>query len=418
MTASHQTRAHRTAAERLAALLLLFALLVSLVSCGTEPPIVTEGLTVLETPTVPPSEAAVAEAEQVFEALFLLATEQALGSAVPPGTQKTVEAHAEEVARLLSESGTDDAGYRAVTAILAQDGEAAVTEWFGGSKEGYPCLRALYLSLTEHLSTEALSDLAYALLDYSYTFRCEAAWERAETYRDREALYLRYLQKYEALSTEADTFRSEIDRDCFSAAFRTLLMLSELFTEAEGDTASLTAFTPTELTVFLRLIPLEEIETSTEGYELLLSLAARETGGIPSRLLFAAQDAGDLPTVAAELGGLLALLTHLRDAMSSRDAALLRERDHKALLVSLSGTLGEEDRATLARLEALSLDRAAYDAVGLAEWGDAYAAYAEGLSTVTAAELLAAAGTDAFAALLPRYLANITPVLSYCYETQ
>lgn len=418
MTASHQKRAHRPAAKRLVALLLLLSLSLSLVACGDPAPeIVTEGLTVLETPTVPPSEAAVAEAEAVLYPLFLFAAEQALGSAVPPGTQKTVAAHAKEVARLLSESGTGDAGYRAVTAILARDGEAAVAEWFGGSEEGYPCLRALYLSLTEHLPTEAIADLAYALLDYSYTFRCEAAWERAEAHRDREALYLRYLQKYEALSAEADTFRTEIDGDCFSAAFRTLLMLSDLFAKAEGDTAALTAFTPTELTVFLRLIPFEEIETSPEGYELLLSLAARETGGDIAFLLSVAEEAGDLAHLASVTEGLITLAAHLRDAVGEEEALLLQGSEHEKLLSALFAELPDGDWDYLASLAALPLSREAYAEAAALRWED-YTAYAAELVPITAEELRATAGTDGFAALLPRYLASITPVLSYCYENR
>jgi hypothetical protein len=396
---------------------LLLSLSLSLVACGDPAPeIVTEGLTVLETPTVPPSEAAVAEAEEVLYPLFLFAAEQKLGSAVPPGTQKTVAAHAKEVARLLSESGTGDAGYRAVTAILARDGEAAVAEWFGGSEEGYPRLRALYLSLTEHLPTEAIADLAYALLDYSYTFRTEAAREDWEKHKDRP-LGEWCRQKYEALAAEHATFRPEIDGDCFSAAFRTLLMLSDLFAKAEGDTAALTAFTPTELTVFLRLIPFEEIETSPEGYELLLSLAARKTGGGMAFLLSVAEEAGDLSHLASVTEGLITLAAHLRNAVGEEEALLLQGSEHEKLLSALFAELPDGDWDYLASLAALPLSREAYAEAAALRWED-YTAYAAALVPITAEELRAAAGTDGFAALLPRYLANITPVLSYCYENR
>ena len=416
MKASHQKWARRPA-ERLAALLLLLALAVSLVSCGAEPPIVTEGLTVLETPTVPPSDEAVAEGEQVFLSLLLYATEKRLGGAVPSGTRREIETHARKVALLLAESGVGEDGYRAVSLLLARDGEGAVDEWLAGSDGGYPRLRALYLALTAHLPVGAITELAYTLLDYSYTFRTEAAREDWEKYEGRPVGdYAK--QKYEALAAEHATFRAEIGEECFAAALRTLLMLSDLFAESEGDSEALTVFTPAELLIFLDYIPLDGIRTSPEGYTLLLSLLARERGDLPSRLLAAARDAGDLPMLAGRAEGLLTLLVHLRDLMDKEEAILLRERRYGDLLSSLFAKLPEGDWAFLDALATLPLDRAAYDAVGVSEWGDAYTAYAEAVTPATVEELRAAAGSEDFAPLLARYLAAITPVLSYLLEGQ
>ncbi len=396
---------------------VLFLLLLSLLltSCGGDaPPIVTEGLTVLETPSHPPSEEAIAEAEEVLYPLFLLAAERKLGTAVPPGTQRRLADHAKKVALLLADAGVTEEGYLAVTAILARDGEAAIGEWFQESDGGYPRLRALYLSLSEQLSAEAIARLAYRTLFYSYDVRCESARQRYETYG-----YPHQLIELNRLEAERATLAAEVGEDSFSAALRTLLMLSDLIAEAGGDTDALTSFTPAELTVFLGYIPLDGIRTTPAGWELLLSLAARPAaGGVPSRLLAAAEECGDLPTLAAEMNGILTLLTHLRDGMGKEEAALLRDREYRALLSALAEKLTDGDWALLDALASLPLDRAVYDGLGAAEWGDAYLTYAAATVPISAAELRAAVGTDGFADLLPRYLANITPVLSYMLEGQ
>ena len=398
---------------RAAALLLLLALPSSLVSCGGAPPIVTEGLTVLEEPSTPPSAEAVAAAAEVLSALFLYAAEKQLGGPVPSGMREKISAHAEEAAALLAGTGVDEEGYLALTAILSRDGEGAITEWIEGSDAGYPCLRALYLSLRAYLSAERLAGLAYFLLLYSYDVRCDTAKQRFETYG-----YPHLKLEYDALVAERNALLLEIGEESFSAALRSLLMLSDLFAGAEGDAAALSSFTPTELRIVLRYIPLDEIRVSATGFAVLLRLAAKSARGPGGRLLAAAEESGDLSLLAAKGEGMLTLLLHLRDAVGEEEAALLQAGEHDALLSALFAALPDEDWELLASLAALPLDRAAYDGVATAEWGAAYTAYAASILPISADELRAAVGSDGFSALLLRYLASLSPALPYLLERQ
>ena len=400
---------------RMTALLLLLALPLSLLSCGEEEEILTEGLTVLETPTVLPSGEAIAEAEEVILPLISLAAKKRLGVAqVPPGTQKKLASYAKQAALLLAETGIPEEGYRAVTALLASGGEGAILEWYSDSPGGYPLLRALYLSLTLHLSGDTLARLAYDLLVYSYDMRCEDALSAMEENRDRPAFADVFRKKHEALAAEREALTAEIGEESFSAALRTLLMLSDLMAGTGGDGEALASFTPTEILTLCGYVPLDGIRPSTDGYALLLSLAARSPGDSPAvAFLSLAEERGELPLLAEKMPGLLALITHMRDGMDEREAALLLEGEREALLSSLFVGIPAEDWALLSSLTALLPDRAAYDEVGVATWGAAYTAYAEAIDPISAEELRAAAGGEGFAAQLARFLSGISPVLSY-----
>lgn len=398
-----------------AALLLLLSLLLSLVSCGSEPPVVTEGLTVLREPTLPISGEARLLGEEVLLSLFLYAAEEWLGRSPAAGTQRQIEEHALETAARLAECGITEEAYLAVLALLERDGEAAVDEWIAGSEEGYPHLRALYLALTAHLPSDRLTSLGYDLLLYSYDFRCDTAKRRYETYGKTHP----YLEdEYEAIVAERAAFISEVGEESFSAALRTLLMLSDLFAEADGKTDKLKDFTPAELLIFLDYLPLEELFVSTEGNRVLLSLAASERGGGIGYLLAVAEECGDLPVLAAEMEGLLTLAIHLRDAMGREEAILLGEGERAALLSALFAKLPEEDWAYLASLPTLPLDRETYDRRARSKWGADYEAYAAATTPITVDELRAAAGGEGFSEALSRYLAAVTPVLSYLIQPE
>lgn len=395
------------------ALLLLLSLALSLVSCGSEPPVVTEGLTILREPTLPISGEARLLGEEVLVPLFLYAAEEWLGRSLPVGTRRQVEAHASETAVRLAECGITEEAYLAVLALLERDGEAAVHEWITGSEEGYPHLRALYLALTAHIPSDQLASLGYDILLYSYDFRCDTAKQRYETYGKTHP-YLK--DEYDAIVAERAAFIGEVGEESFSAAFRTLLMLSDLFAEADGKTAKLKDFTPAELLIFLDYLPLAELFVSTEGFRVLLSLTANEMGSGIGYLLAVAEECGDLPVLAAEMEGLLTLAIHLRDSMGKEEAILISEGEHAVLLSALFAKLPEEDWAYLASLPTLELDRETYDRRARSKWGADYETYAAATAPITVGELRAAAGGEGFPEALSRYLAAVTPVLSYLIQ--
>ncbi|MBQ2718532.1 MAG: hypothetical protein IJF73_00515 [Clostridia bacterium] len=390
-------------------LLCLFSLLLSLTSCDSAPAIVREGLTVLpsDDTVAPPAEGTLALGQEAAYTLLSHYVRATTVAALPPATVAALTRHAEVLSSLLWDTGLTDGRYREVAALLKADGPAAIDAYLasdGGLTA--PEVRALYLSLSEKMGAERLGRFAYTVALYRYEDLAATAMARYEKYG-----YPHLLLEAERLAAERATLLSDVGEEGFTAAMQTAVMLADLATgTAAGE--ELLAFSPTELLLFLRYIPLGGLTLTPEGWELFLSLLSPPSGSYRGRLFAAAEDNGDLSRLAAVLPTAVSLLSSVRDGMTEREARLLQAGDTAGLLHALLKGMSPGEREVLFALLETPLTYADYEALAAEEYGEDFLTYRSSLTPATAEELTAATA-ETFASVLERYLFRISPVLTY-----
>lgn len=394
-------------------LLLLLSLLLSLASCANAPEIVREGLTILpsENTAAPYAETTLASGREAFYTLLSHYVRATTVPTLAPATVQALTRHAEALAARLSDCGLTEARYLEIASLLKTDGPAACDAYLspnGGLTA--PAVRALYLSLSEQMGAERLGRFAYAAVLYRYEELAATAMSHYEKYG-----YPHLLIEAEQLLAERATLVSDIGEKNFVRAMQVVIMLADLATgTAAGE--ELLAFSPTELLLFLRYIPLDDLTVTPDGWELLLSfLVAPSDGSYRSRLTDAAKKNGDIARIAEALPAALTLLSSVREAMTEREARLLQEGDTEGLLFALFSGMSQSDKELLFSLLEAPLTYAEYEALAEEEYGDGFLAYRETLTAATADELCAAEAEE-FCAVLERYLFGISPVLTYREE--
>ena len=395
-------------------LVLLLSLFLSLVSCEPTQQIVREGLTVLpsdDTAAPYSADTLILGREAIFGLLSHYVRTTTTVPTLAAATTKTLQRHAAMLATLLSECGLTEVRYREVAALLRADGPAAIDAYLSeGGGLMAPKVKALYLSLSERMGAERLGRFAYAAILYLYEDKAATALSRYESYG-----YPHLLVEAERLSAERAVLVSDVGEKDFVAAMRLAVMLADLAAgTASGE--QLSAFSPTELLLFLRYVPLEDLTLAPKGWELLLSFAVPSSGeGYRDRLLIRAEENGDLTCLSTVLNTAIPLLASVRDGMTEEEARLLQKKDTGGLLYTIFHRMSAGEKETLFALLATPFTYAEYEAIAEEKYGDAFGAYRQALTAATAEELCAA-DAEEFSSVLERYLFGISPVLTYREE--
>ena len=389
--------------------LLILTLLCTLGGCNGTPANAQNGLIVLpaeDAGEITYTEKAVGDVTNAIYSLLLH-----YASSVTPNLSDTTKAalatHADEVVTRIKAQRLTEARLCALTELLKAHGTAAIDEVLGRSVEGGHT-RTLYLALTELIGQERLGQLTYQLLLYRHEYLASTARSRYEKYG-----YPHLLEEATHLENELNILKNDIGASQFGAAFRLGIMLTDLLSSDTLRGQALSAFSPAEILLFLQYIPLQEISLSDRGWHFLLTLTLPATPtDYRDRLLVKANENGDLLRIAASCNEMLSLLAATRDRMSADTIRLLQAGEQDKLLFTLFHSLSDAERASFFRLTAIDLTYDDYETLALTEYGDAFTSYKKSIHPATEEEVCAADVTD-FVDTLTRYLAGISPALTY-----
>ena len=388
--------------------LLSFTLIFSINGCNQVPASVQNGLTVLPTADageITYTDKAVTDATEAVYTL-LLHYASTLTPNLSDIAKATLATHANEIVTRIKAQHLTEARFSTLTALLNTHGTAAIDEYLGANEGN--ATRTLYLALSELMGQERLGHLTYQLLLYRHEYLANTARSRYEKYG-----YPHLLEEATRREEEVTILKNDIGAANFGAAFTMGIMLTDLLSSNTLKGQALSAFSPAEILLFLQYIPLQEIELGERAWHFLLTLTlpAAPTD-YRDRLLIKANENGDLLLVAASCDELLSLLTAARNRMSADTTRLLQAGERDALLFELFQSLSEEERASFFRLTTIDLTYDDYEAIALAEYGDAFTLYKESIHPATASEVCACDVTT-FVDTLTRYLAGISPALTY-----
>lgn len=403
---------HRSSASfltRVLPFLLIITIICSFSGCDQAPASLQNGLTVLPTADAGEITYTNEATQDVTAALYALLLHYAstVTPNLPDTTKATLALHADEIVKRIKAQHLTEARFSTLATLLNTHGTAAVDEYLAGSPKG-DHIRALYLALTELMGQERLGQLTYQLLLYRHQYLATTARSRYKKYG-----YPHLLEEATRLEGELSILENDIGAAKFGTAFRMGIMLTDLLSSDTLKGQALSSFSLAEILLFLEYIPLQEIELSEQGWHFLLTLTLPSTPtDYRDRLLVKANENGDLLRIAASCDELLSLLTAARDRMSTDTARLLQAGERDTLLFELFHSLNEEERASFFALTAIDLTYDDYEAIALAEYGDTFTSYKESIHPANASEVCAA-DVATFVDTLTRYLAGISPVLTY-----
>ena len=405
----------RKAYTRVLALLLALAFSLSLCGCNQNaPPATQQGIVITPAPAAPYSAETLAYAEEVFYPLILRYA-QGQGLFLTPSVKAHYRTVAAEIARITAKNPVKEALYTEALAAVALYGEAVVDElvaYAEGKGESLAETAVLYRALTALFDNKAVLGVFYELLLYSCDYRYRDAMEKYELYK-REI----FRKQAEAARAEKRVIQDSIGEETFSAILSGALVFGDLFFGGALEEESLSAFSDEEILAFIRTMELSEVRMESEGWALILEkavpAAVGDNGAYVLRLLSAAKENGDLASVAAIANDVFALGCAVVSQLTAEEISLFRSGAHEAAIAGAAARFTDAQWESLSRIGALSLQKERYHALALELYGADYAAYAESLTPLTAAELRAGLEKETFYESLERFVFGISPALSY-----
>lgn len=400
--------------NRAVAMLLALMLSLSLFSCGGETADSgRDGIYISD--EQPYSAEAVAYAEQTFYSLLQHYTRASGVQTIPEATLARLGAVAAELVAISAESPITESVYIAVMDKLRESGEAVIDEYYAYSQNGTGELartRELYLSLVSLLNADTVSRMAYRFLLYGYDYRYGEEIGKSEKYPEYKEMYE---ARAEAIDAERRALVMGIGEGEFSSALLQALALSELISGGVLDSDEMSGFTDGEILIFIKSLELSATDIDDEGWCLILDKilpgAAGENYGTAQ--LFKMRENRDFEKISAVMNDLSAIIAAVSERVTAEDIALLRADKTEQLLRNTLKRFTDDDLARLARVFSVDINKEDYHSVALSFYGAEYAEYAENIQPITQEELRASLDGETFYESLERYIAGLSPALSY-----
>ena len=400
---------------RVLALLLALASLLSLSACGeSAPPAGQQGIVITQAPVVPYSAEALAYAEEVFYPLILRYA-QSQGLFLTTSVKAHYRTVAAEIAAITAKNPVKESLYTEALQAVSLRGEAVVDElvaYSEGKGESLAETAALYRELSALFDSKAVLKVFYELLLYSCDYQYRDAMEKYAQYK-RET----FRKQAESALAQKRVIQDSIGEEPFCALFSGALVFGDLFFGGALEAEQLAAFSDEEILAFIRSMELSAVDIESEGWKLILEKAipasVRDNGAYPLHLFSAAKANGDLAAIAGICNDVFATLSAVVSHLTAEEIALFRSGAHEAAIAGAVARFTDAEWERLSRIGALSLQKEKYHALALGLYEADYAAYAESLTPLTAAELRSEIGKETFYESLERFVFGISPALSY-----
>ena len=330
---------------------------------------------------------------------------------VPPKKVEELRALSEDIWNITAGYPVSEARYNKIIADVEKNRDSFIL-LFSKKSLGVDVFRTVYHSLTAG-GPDYTGYAFYNLLLFSMDYKYEKQMERYEKYG-----YLYLLEEAEEFNGQRSLLKSEIGLDNFSLAARIFIMGAELFFGGAFDGGAAEGFSSREVLTIIKRIDVDALDVSAEGYKFLLSLFVGDEpdadSGVADRILYSAEENGDLDKLSSVCGDFVKLLSLVQGKLTDADAEYLKNSRSVELIRSALSKFGDEEWAIFDRIFTIELNYSHYESIFLDIYGEDFEAYRNGVDrSVSLSELKASVGEGDFLNKMEGYFAGISPVLTY-----
>ncbi|MBE6530758.1 MAG: hypothetical protein E7679_01510 [Ruminococcaceae bacterium] len=395
--------------KRLLLLLIAATTAFSFVACQTAVPEEQE-LEIKIEEDAPYSAEVLEYAEQTVYSLVLYAYRQAVVDKMPEKVEDRLRDYASRICDITASEPVTEEQYRGAIKLLADNGQVVIDELLAlRAGENTECekVRELYLDLAVVFGADRVALMMYDCCVLIYDARYERAVEKLEDYG-----YPWYREEAEALLDEKAVFTESIGREDFSALVRCATAMAEIFSVNTDQISA--AFSDAEVLEVIRHLELSEIDIDEKGWRLLLSYSLQQkNSSYRAELYDILNESGDIDKLAGVMNGSLELLVDMIERCEAEDIALLRAGKREEFIASAFSHFDQENWELFRTVTSVSLANDSYSELAIAEYGEDYLEYLNGISHVSFDQLRAKVGTQDFYQYLVDYIAGICPAMSY-----
>lgn len=354
-----------------------------------------------------------AYAETVIFSVLKYATQKKTGIEPNDTAVQKLKDISKNIQTIMVSSPIHEDVYRAFMEKVESAGNAVVDEVCAYTENGYTdngfaAAKALYLDLSSLAGADYVGGTLYDLCAYLYQYKYDEAMANYDKYGYS---YLKLdAERYQA---EQTVLKNEIGKTNFITALKSGFAFADLLLGEGVQSDKLSAFTDTEILLFIQGLDVSSLSVTEAGWQLILSHALPNEGGRYAMKLLGLLKQYNLAEAAkiAKLG--VKLLSNAIAKMTETDAALLREGDFLALIQSVYARFDESDWALFEEMTTLPIQTEYYDALAVETYGETYLYYKENLTVYALTDLRSAVGQDNFYDVLRGYIAGISPAFSY-----
>ena len=354
-----------------------------------------------------------AYAETVIFSVLQYATHKKTGIEPNAVTVEKLKKISKNVQAIMVSSPIHEDLYRKVLEKVESVHTAVVDEVLayqesGGTENALSATKALYLDLSAIVGVDYVGETLYDLCVYLYQYQYDETMANYEKYGYP---YLKLdAERYQA---EQTALKNGIGKRNFTTVLKSGFAFADLLLSEGLQSDKISAFTDTEILLFLQNLGLSSLSVTEEGWQFILSRAIPDEGGTYATKLLNLLKAHDLSegAKATKLG--VELLSNTINKLTQSDTALLKNGDFHSLIQSAFQRFDETDWALWEQMTAISLETEYYDEEAVQTYGDAYVQYKENLAVYTLTDLRTAVLQDNFYEVLKGYIAGISPAISY-----
>lgn len=301
--------------------------------------------------------------------------------------------------------------YKEFMACIKVHGNSVVDAVLDYDESDFSAIKEAYLDLTSVVGSDYLGGVLYDLLEYTYQYKYEQAMLDYEEYG-----YSFLLLDAKRYQLEQAILKSDVGKTNFTIALKNAFAFADLFLSKGVQSEQLSAFTDTEILLFIKSLDISSLTITDAGWQLLLSYAIPSDGDVYASKLLALMKQHDLSELASGLNKCVKLLSNSVIRWNEYDASLLRNGDFYALMQSSFKRFDNEDWKLFESITTCEFEREHYEALAMETYGEAYVQYKQNLAVFTLDDLKTAVNEENFYEVLRGYVAGISPAFSYGME--
>ena len=349
-----------------------------------------------------------AYAETVIFSMLKYAVQQKAGVEPNDKIIEKLKGIAKDIQAVTASVPLHDSLYRTFMEKVESGGKAVVDEVLANGEKGFDATKSMYLDLSSIVGVDYVGGTLYELCVYFYQYQYTQNMENYEKYG---YTYMKLdAEKYQA---EKQALENGVGKNNFITILKSGFAFADLFFYNGISAEQFASFTDAEVLTFIQALDISSLSVTEEGWQLLLSRAIPNEGGMYAMKLLNLMKQHDLSEGAKALDCGMKLLANAKARWTETDVAHLRTGDISAVIQTAFERFNDADWALFERMTTIKVNEEYYDTLAVETYGEAYLQYKEDLTVYTLTELRSAVGQEDFDKVLRGYIAGISPAISY-----
>ena len=349
-----------------------------------------------------------AYAESVILSILKYAVQKEMGVTPSDAVVKKLTERAKDVQSIIASTPIHEDVYRTFMSRVKVHGNKVIDVALDYDESDFSTIKEVYLDLTSVVGSDYLGGVLYDLCAYTYQYKYEQAILDYEEYG-----YSFLLLDAKRYQSELNVLKNEVGKNNFITAIKNTFAFADLFLSKGAQSQQLSAFTDTEILLFIKSLDVSSLTITDAGWELLLSYAIPSDSDNYLLKLLSLMKEHDLTEGAKALNVGVKLVSNSIDRWTEEDAYLLRQGDFHALIKASFARFDDDDWKLFESATTCEFESEDYEALAMETYGDAYVQYKQNLTVFTLSDLKTAVNEENFYEILRGYVAGISPAFSY-----